>query len=217
MIHALCSHYSPPLLSLSDPTSELKTRTYHPFPPPSILAAPGVAATLRSLGFGYRADFIQRTAKMLVDAHGFSKLPGDSMEASEKWLIALRTKSATEAREELLRFVGVGRKVADCVLLMSLDKVSLFVLLFPGVDMTCCEQKEVVPVDTHVYQIAVKHYGLKGASNGKKVTMTPKIYEDINTRLFDVWGDYAGWAHSVSFWSHSAPSYIYIHAGTIYR
>ena len=31
-----------------------------------------------------------------------------------------------EAREELLKFMGVGHKVADCVLLMSLDKVQWF-------------------------------------------------------------------------------------------
>ncbi len=41
----------------------------------------------------------------------------------ESWLLTLRQKSTEEAREELLKFVGVGRKVADCVLLMSLDKV----------------------------------------------------------------------------------------------
>lgn len=178
MVQALCNHYSAPLLSLSD---QSQTYSYHPFPPPSALAAPGVTATLRSLGFGYRADFIHRTAKMLVDTHGVSRLLDDPREASEKWLMTLRSKSVTEAREELLKFVGVGRKVADCVLLMSLDK------------------KEVVPVDTHVYQIAVRHYGLKGTSNGKKVTMTPKIYEDVNTRLFNVWGEYAGWGHSVLF------------------
>lgn len=96
---------------------------YHPFPPPSALVAPEVAATLRGLGFGYRAEFIQRTAKMLVDAHGSLGAHGTSCEPSESWLKGLRDVSTAEAREELLKFVGVGRKVADCVLLMSLDKV----------------------------------------------------------------------------------------------
>jgi N-glycosylase/DNA lyase len=60
------------------------------------------------------------------------------------------------------------------------------------------EQREVIPVDTHVHQIAIKYYELKGASlNGKKISMTPKIYDDINAKLCNVWGDYAGWAHSV--------------------
>ncbi|KAF8077855.1 DNA glycosylase [Lyophyllum atratum] len=178
MVQALCTHYSPPLLSF--PGEDVK---YHPFPPPSVLAEPTASATLRSLGFGYRADFIQRTAKMLLDSHGKTTLRHDTSEASEKWLMGLRSSTTNEAREELLKFIGVGRKVADCVLLMSLDK------------------KEVVPVDTHVYQIATKYYGLKGVSgsSGKKVNMTAKIYDDVNTKLFNVWGEYAGWAHSVLF------------------
>ena len=198
MVQALCNHYSTPLLSLPDPTSETQIHTYHPFPPPSVLAAPDVIATLRSLGFGYRASFIQRTAKILVDAHGVSRLPNDPMEASERWLMALRNKSTADAREELLKFVGVGRKVADCVLLMSLDKVCTSIS-FPKADTIHRGQKEVVPVDTHVHQIAVKHYGLKGIFNGRKVNVTPTIYEAVNTKLFGVWGDYAGWAHSVCF------------------
>jgi N-glycosylase/DNA lyase len=147
---------------------------------------------------------------MLVDAHGSYKLPDEPIEAAEKWLRALRSKSAADAREELLKFVGVGRKVADCVMLMSLDKVNLFTL-YPCADTTRREQKEVVPVDTHVYQIAVKHYGLKGTSNGRKVTMTPKIYEDVNTKLFSVWGDYAGWAHSVRFLSRFCSTYSHLY------
>ncbi|KAG6814499.1 hypothetical protein H0H92_000024 [Tricholoma furcatifolium] len=176
MIHALCKQYSPSLLSFSE-----EDTSYHPFPSPSALAHPSVSATLRSLGFGYRADFIQRTAQMLVDAH--KGVPAHSkLEASEKWLMGLRDITTGEAREELLKFVGVGRKVADCVLLMSLDK------------------KEVVPVDTHVHQIAMKYYGLKGSkSSGKKINITPKLYDDINAKLFGVWGEYAGWAHSVVF------------------
>jgi hypothetical protein len=118
MISKLCKHYSPPLLSLPAPdiaqdgtlSEETEEDTYHPFPPPSILADPSVSATLRGLGFGYRADFIQRTAQMLVDAHG-TTCSSNGSEASEKWLHTLRTMETPMAREELLEFVGVGRKV----------------------------------------------------------------------------------------------------------
>ncbi|KAF8964014.1 N-glycosylase/DNA lyase [Flammula alnicola] len=183
MVQNLCSHYSPPLLSLEHPFCPSEMLSYHPFPPPSALAGSGVGLHLRSLGFGYRADYIQRTAKMLMDAHGSDKAPmppHDPIEASEIWLKGLRKLSTTDAREELLKFVGVGRKVADCILLMSMDK------------------KEVVPVDTHVYQIAVKHYGLK-APAGRKTNMNAKLYEEVNSKFFSIWGEYAGWAHTVLF------------------
>lgn len=128
MVHALCKQYSPSLITLPPPSlSENDSEgpsTYHPFPPPSVLATPGAKSTLRALGFGYRADYIQRTAKMLVDAHGSSVSPSGTRESCEEWLTGLRGMSTEDAREELLKFVGVGRKVADCILLMSLDKVS---------------------------------------------------------------------------------------------
>ena len=57
---------------------------------------------------------------MLVDAHGASS---KGKEGPEKWLYSLRGMSTAGAREELLKLMGVGRKVADCILLMSLDKV----------------------------------------------------------------------------------------------
>jgi N-glycosylase/DNA lyase len=144
MVKSLCIQYSPSLLSIpppkpaiatglltpsesnnSCPSSTLATpepglESFHPFPSPSRLSEPDVTATLRSLGFGYRADFIQKTAKMLVDAHDVSS---KGKEGPEKWLYSLRGMSTADAREELLKLMGVGRKVADCVLLMSLDKV----------------------------------------------------------------------------------------------
>jgi N-glycosylase/DNA lyase len=134
MVTSLCNHYSPQLLSLPPPCSidgSEEAESYHPFPPPSVLAAPEVGPTLRSLGFGYRAEFIQRTAEMLVNTHG-SKTGHDTREAAESWLTTLRTVSTSDAREELLRFIGVGRKVADCILLMSLDKVLSMVGHNPG-------------------------------------------------------------------------------------
>lgn len=112
---------------MPDSDGTAKHVTYHPFPPPSALVAPEVAANLRSLGFGYRANFVQRTAKMLVGEHGAdmtNTCVHNGIETPEKWLISLRDLDVTKAREELLRFVGVGRKVADCILLMSLNKVA---------------------------------------------------------------------------------------------
>jgi len=145
MVKSLCKQYSLPLLHLAPPGSTAAPagwlpsplpdssraylifaegmEQYHPFPSPTILADSTVSATLRSLGFGYRANFIQRTARMLVDAHGSASTSVDGREAAEKWLMTLRDLQTSAAREELLKFVGVGRKVADCVLLMSLDKV----------------------------------------------------------------------------------------------
>ena len=104
-----------------------QTETYHPFPPPSVLAAPEVSKTLRSLGFGYRAEFIQKTAQMLVERHGSFDLRTSSPEPAEVWLKTLREMPTAEARAELLKLMGVGRKVADCVLLMSLDKVDILI------------------------------------------------------------------------------------------
>ncbi|KAH9857115.1 DNA glycosylase [Lenzites betulinus] len=185
MVKSLCQHYSPPIVKLYPPAGSTPNveglEAYHPFPPPSALAAPEVSAQLRALGFGYRADFIQRTAAMLVGAHGAIQNPETHLEPSEAWLTTLRDLSTADARVELLKFVGVGRKVADCILLMSLDK------------------REVIPVDTHVHQIAVKHYGLRGAA--KATNMTPKLYEEVSSKLAAVWGEYAGWAHSVLFTS----------------
>ncbi|KAI0780697.1 DNA glycosylase [Trametes elegans] len=181
MVKSLCQHYSPLLVALPPPDTTSAEEAYHPFPPPSALATPEVSAKLRALGFGYRADFIQKTAAMLVETHGFTQNLNSRMEPSEEWLMTLRALSTAEARTELLKFRGVGRKVADCVLLMSLDK------------------RGVIPVDTHVHQIAVKHYDLRSAP--KTANLNPKLYDEVSNKLSAVWGEYAGWAHSVLFTS----------------
>jgi N-glycosylase/DNA lyase len=116
MVHSLCIHFSPPLCTSSDLSNPPLDSAWHPFPPPSALANPKVEAKLRELGFGYRAKYIQKTAAMLCEKHEFPT----------KALLDLRKLTTSEAKEQLLEFHGVGPKVADCILLMSLDKVNQF-------------------------------------------------------------------------------------------
>lgn len=93
-----------------------------------------------------------------------------SFESVRSYLQHLRTISYRDARQELMQFPGVGPKVADCILLMSLDQASS------------------IPVDRHVFQFAEKWYRLR-----------TKKYEEIADYFRNLWGEYAGWAHSVLF------------------
>jgi len=58
IIPHLCYRYCP--MQLDRLVENQEPESYYPFPPPSTLAAPEVGSVLRSLGFGYRAEFIQR-------------------------------------------------------------------------------------------------------------------------------------------------------------
>jgi N-glycosylase/DNA lyase len=60
------------------------------------------------------------------------------------------------------------------------------------------DQPAVIPVDTHVYQIAAKHY-LKHLPLSKKTSITEKTYNEISGKMQSVFGSHAGWAHSVLF------------------
>ena len=66
---------------------------------------------LTALGTGYRAPFIKAAAEKT--AVGYD-------------LEALRDMPLSDARQELLRFNGIGPKVADCVLLFSLQHTDAF-------------------------------------------------------------------------------------------
>ncbi|OBZ87276.1 N-glycosylase/DNA lyase [Choanephora cucurbitarum] len=148
---------------------EYEDQSFYEFPTLDALTDPSTESTLRQLGFGYRAKFIANAAK---------KLKEDHPDLGEKWLYTLRDVSYSEAKEALMEFQGVGPKVADCVCLMSLD------------------HSESIPVDTHVWQIALRDYGFKS----KKVkTLNQKLYVEVGDHFRVLFGDYSGWAHSVLF------------------
>lgn len=137
---------------------------YYEFPEPEKLAKGDVEQMLRKLAFGYRAPYIVKTAKRML-------------ELDENYLMSLRELPYDACHEALTQFTGVGPKVADCVCLMS------------------CDKHQVVPIDTHVWQIAQRDY--KVAKKYSK--LNKQAYQAVAEHFVKIWGPYAGWAHSVMF------------------
>jgi len=136
---------------------EFDGRTYHAFPTPCQLAE-RTEAELRDLSLGYRAPYVQRTAEMIATG-----------EADPREAVDLSYESA---RDHLTQFVGVGNKVADCVLLFSLD--------FP----------EAVPLDTWIQTAIADHY--PDCDQGGYVSTSRAIREQFG-------GTYAGYAQTYVF------------------
>ena len=84
----------------------------HAFPAPEALAVDGAAKRMRELGLGYRADYVASTARSIADG--------------EVDLMSLRESPYEAALEALMSLDGVGDKVANCVMLFSLDKPEAF-------------------------------------------------------------------------------------------
>ena len=85
--------------------------TCHSFPTAFRLAEAG-EFRLRELGLGFRAPYVVRASEMVAQ--------GDID------LDSLRRAPYGQAKEQLMAIPGVGPKVADCVLLHSLDKLEAF-------------------------------------------------------------------------------------------
>ena len=62
------------------------------------------------------------------------------------------------------------------------------------------DKHEAIPVDTHVWQLALRHYTphLRGKA------LTPKLHGAVQDAFGAVFGPYAGWAHNTLFISELA-------------
>ena len=102
-VEATCESFGSPV--------SLEGQTRHTFPGPSELAAAG-ETRLFELGLGFRAKYVASAAKTVADG--------------QIDLFALREASYDEALNKLTALPGVGDKVANCVMLFSLDKLEAF-------------------------------------------------------------------------------------------
>ncbi|EXB60112.1 N-glycosylase/DNA lyase [Morus notabilis] len=121
----------------------------------------------RDAGFGYRAKYITGTVKKLQSKDG----------GGEEWLLSLRDSELEDVIYALSTLPGVGPKVAACIALFSLD------------------QHHAIPVDTHVWQIAIRYLlpELAGAH------LTPKLCSRVAEAFVNKFGKYAGWAQTMLF------------------
>jgi N-glycosylase/DNA lyase len=127
---------------------------------------------LQECGLGYRAKYVQATAKKIRDEN-----------INLEDLVAL---PYLEARKKLLEFSGVGLKVADCVLLFSLEKMEAF------------------PVDVWVKRVVLNHYAdqlpmemvQKMQSHN---SLTNGEYLKISDFARTYFGAYAGYAQEYLF------------------
>ncbi len=122
----------------------------HSFPPPELLAEAGEAA-LRALGLGFRAPYVAKTAVIVADG-------GLDLEA-------LRLMPYPEAKERLMELPGVGPKIADCVLLHSLDKLESFPIdvwvrrALRDWYFSPTEEGQKPPPDRAMLEWALQHFG----------------------------------------------------------
>ena len=167
LICFICSAYSN-IRRISGNVEDLATAFGHPlaldgqvrstFPTAQELAEAS-EQRLRQMGLGYRAKYIPATARMIADgAVDLSKL---------------REAPYEEALQALTQLPGVGDKVANCVLLFSLDKTEAF------------------PVDVWVHRALNEWYldGLGKQLSRPKMRMWAREY----------FGPYAGYANQYLF------------------
>ncbi|MBF8266769.1 MAG: nth [Dehalococcoidia bacterium] len=147
-VQALAQGYGQPL-SLGDYVD-------YTFPTPERLAEAGEAA-LRALKLGFRAKYVAQVAERVA--------------RGEVRLEPLRSLPYQEAREALTSLPGVGDKVADCVLLFSLDKLEAF------------------PVDRWVRRAVEESY-----LDGAKLS-----YKALRAWALERWGTDAGYAQQYLF------------------
>lgn len=162
------------LFNLSKKFGEKTTfdgRVFYTFPTPQCLAKASLQE-LASCSLGYRAKYVMETAKRVANG--------------EFNIERLKAEPFEKAREALLALPGVGFKVADCVLLFSLEKLEAF------------------PVDVWMKRIITRHYAsyfedkfIEGISFKKSLTKAE--YETLSLFGRNYFGRFAGYAQEYLF------------------
>ncbi|KAF6249883.1 DNA repair protein [Marine Group I thaumarchaeote] len=143
---------------------EFENQEFFLFPKPRELSKASINE-IRSCGVGYRAKFIKDAANMI-----FSK---------EIDFESLKKSKYFETKKSICSIPGVGNKVADCVMLFSLNKLESF------------------PLDRWMIRILEKYYLNEFHLETK--TITEKQYDILHEKIVNHFGPYAGYAQQFLF------------------
>jgi N-glycosylase/DNA lyase len=122
---------------------------------------------LRGCGLGYRTKAIKAVA--------------DAITSGRLDFASLKKASYYESRKELLQVYGIGNKIADCVLLFSLEKLDAF------------------PIDVWIARALASHYSwLHKSKFSDKIA--PHQYEQLSEVARKYFGKYAGYAQQYLYY-----------------
>jgi N-glycosylase/DNA lyase len=141
-----------------------ENKEFFMFPEPKILASASIQE-IKNCGTGYRSKFIISASDMVYSG----KINFEYLKKCDYF----------KAKEIISAIPGVGNKVADCVLLFSLDKL------------------EAVPLDRWIIRIMEKYYPNIFEMSTK--TITNKQYEILHEKIINYFGPYAGYAQQFLF------------------
>jgi len=143
---------------------EFQNQEFFLFPKAEKLAKASINE-ITNCGVGYRAKFIKEAANM-------SFLKKIDFEY-------LKNCNYKDAKENICLIPGVGNKVADCIMLFSLNKLEAF------------------PLDRWMIRILEKYYSDKFQLVTK--TITEKQYDTLHEKIVNHFGQYAGYAQQFLF------------------
>ena len=144
--------------------TEFQKNEFYLFPTAEILSKISISDLLKC-GLGYRAKYVKKASQDVVN---------DKIDFEY-----LKNVDYHTAKAKLLESFGIGNKVADCILLFSLEKLDSF------------------PLDTWMMKILKKYYFEKIPFDGK--TLTPKKYDELHEEIVKYFGPYAGYAQQFLF------------------
>ena len=143
---------------------KIQKKEFFLFPEPEKIANATIDE-IKSCGVGYRAPFIKEAAKMVI----LKKIDFEY----------LKKCNYHEAKKNICLVPGIGNKVADCIMLFSLNKLESF------------------PLDTWMIKILEKYYSKEFKIETK--TITQKQYELLHEKIVNYFGPYCGYAQQYLF------------------